>query len=292
MRATTLMKAIDEIPWLREGGETVAHRLHALVEGGGAPGRKVADLLHGTWLGHPLHPALTDIPIGAWSLAALFDGAAAATGSREAEQIAETLTGVGVVAAVPTALTGLTDYSTIPHDALAHGALHGLLNATALAFYLLSWRARRADDAGQGRLLGLLGYGCVMAAAWLGGELVFHQRVGVNHVEAVRAPEGWSAVLDAADLPERTPKRVEVDGEPVLLYRMDGTIHAIGAVCRHAGGPLDEGEFEGYCVTCPWHDSVFDLRDGRVVHGPSTYAQPKYATRTRDGKIELRLQRG
>src|SRR5690606_15028648 len=82
-----------------------------------------------------------------------------------------------------------------------------------------------------------------------------------------------------ADLPERTPTRAEYDGEPVLLYRNGEALHALAATCAHAGGPLDEGTVEGCddcrCTDrCPWHDTVFGLRDGAIVHGPTVHRQP------------------
>jgi nitrite reductase/ring-hydroxylating ferredoxin subunit len=126
-------------------------------------------------------------------------------------------------------------------------------------------------------------------AAWLGGELVYRKRVGVNHAETPEKPETWTAVLPEAELIEAQPKRIEVEGQPVLLYRRGGTVYALLATCSHAGGPLDEGKFYEGCVQCPWHDSVFALNDGHIVHGPATTPQPTYRARIQDGKVELRV---
>jgi nitrite reductase/ring-hydroxylating ferredoxin subunit len=90
------------------------------------------------------------------------------------------------------------------------------------------------------------------------------------------------------DLPAGVPRRVTLGTHAILLYREDDEIHAIGAVCAHAGGPLEQGEFYDGCVQCPLHDSVYDLRTGKVVHGPSTYSQPHYEVRVADGMIEVR----
>jgi nitrite reductase/ring-hydroxylating ferredoxin subunit len=129
-----------------------------------------------------------------------------------------------------------------------------------------------------------------MISAWLGGELAYRYKVGVNKSLQTSESEKWYPTnIQDQDLPEMTPKRVEVEGVPVLLYRYQDRIYAIGAVCGHDGGPLEEGSFEGTCVTCPLHQSVYDLRDGSVVHGPSTYAEPHYEVRVQQGKIELRL---
>jgi nitrite reductase/ring-hydroxylating ferredoxin subunit len=92
------------------------------------------------------------------------------------------------------------------------------------------------------------------------------------------------------ELHEQEPRRVEVVGSPVLLYRYGGTIYATAAVCGHAGGPLEQGQFDEYCVQCPWHDSVYDLRDGSIVHGPTTYTLPKYAARIQNGQVEIRAE--
>ena len=87
--------------------------------------------------------------------------------------------------------------------------------------------------------------------------------------------------------------RVEVDGTPVLLYRDQTQILAIGARCSHAGGPLDEGTFDARnrCVQCPWHDSVFSLEDGQAVHGPASVSQPVFEVMVQDGdKIAVRAR--
>jgi nitrite reductase/ring-hydroxylating ferredoxin subunit len=135
-----------------------------------------------------------------------------------------------------------------------------------------------------------LGLSCV--SAWLGGMLVYKDKVGVDHRDRFSGPKKWTPVLDESELPSKKPTRVEVEGKPVMLYRDGHKVYAIGATCAHAGGPLDEGKVEGGCVTCPWHDSVFDLRNGRVVHGPATFPQPSFAARLRNGQVELRIIEG
>ncbi|MCZ7570424.1 MAG: Rieske 2Fe-2S domain-containing protein [Ardenticatenaceae bacterium] len=282
--------SVRSIPGLQDGGLKVARAVHTAVLNGGDPVRTMADVLHGTWLGHPLHPVLTDIVIGAWSLGALFDGVASTNGSRDAERMADTLTAVGTLAAVPTAITGLTDYSTIPQHAASTGTLHGLLNSTSLVLYLLSLRDRKNGHRNRGIVFSTIGYGLAAVSAWLGGDLVYRQHVGVDHAESVSKPAEWKAVLDETELREQQPKRVEVEGHPVLLYRYGGTVYAIGAVCSHAGGPLEEGTFEELSVQCPWHDSVFDLRNGSIEHGPATYAEPNYAARIQNGRVEVRVR--
>ncbi len=291
MLPTRIEEQIEQTEALQRGGLSVAKAIHSAVLGGGEAARALADLLHGKPLGHPLHPILVSIPIGAWTLAALCDLVSVLSDAPDAEQAADALIKAGLVAAVPTALSGATDYSTVPEHAAATGALHGILNSAAAALYLASLAQRRAGRRGAGVGLAALAYTLVGAAGSLGGDLVYRHRVGVNHNSPAAQPEAWAHAIDLSKLPDREPLRVEVKGAAVLVYRDGGLITAIGAVCSHAGGPLEDGEVRGGCVRCPWHDSVFSLRDGAVVHGPATVPQPRYETRVRDGRVEVRAMR-
>lgn len=290
MYAVKVERTIECIPGVAENGAKIAHAIHTAVLGSSDHVRKAVDFLHGTWLGHPLHPALTDIPIGAWTLAMMCDLVAAQCDSAEAEKMADTLVAIGAVAAVPTAVAGVADYSAIDESAMALATVHGLLNSAGLVLNLLSLRDRATGNRRRGVMLSTVAYGALNFSAWLGGEMVYNRKVGVDHHVAPSGPAQWQRILDSAELPEHAPKRIEVEGVPVLLYR-DGTgVYAIGAVCSHAGGPLDEGQIRDVCVECPWHHSVFDLRDGRVIHGPATHPEPAYDARLRDGQIEIRLR--
>jgi nitrite reductase/ring-hydroxylating ferredoxin subunit/uncharacterized membrane protein len=283
----TPARAISER--LGKSGHKVAHSLHHGVLAGGEGTRRVADMLHGTWLGHPLHPVLTDITIGAWTFGALFDALGLASGDRHTQRVADDLTMIGTVSAIPTALAGLTDYSTLPKHASGTATSHALLNGASLLMYALSLRERRRGRRARGLALSAAALGANMFSAWLGGDLVYSERVGVNHGERFDGPDSWTKVHRQADLAPGVAKRVDVDGRAVMLYRDAARVYAIAAVCSHQGGPLDEGEVRGCHVQCPWHDSVFDLRDGSVRHGPATNAQAAFDTRIRDGEIELRL---
>jgi nitrite reductase/ring-hydroxylating ferredoxin subunit/uncharacterized membrane protein len=290
MYAVKVERAIERIPGVAENGAKVAHAIHNAVLRRGDPVRKAVDFLHGTWLGHPLHPVLTDIPIGAWTLAMMCDLVAAQRDSGETEKMADTLVAIGAVAAVPTAIAGVADYSAIDESAMTLATVHGLLNSAGLVLNLLSLRDRVTGNRQRGVMLSTVAYGALNFSAWLGGEMVYHQKVGVSHRAEPGGTATWQRALDSAELSERAPKRVEVDGAPVLLYRDGANLYAIGAVCSHAGGPLDEGTIMNNCVECPWHNSVFNLRDGSVVHGPATDPEPAYDARLRDGQIEVRLR--
>jgi nitrite reductase/ring-hydroxylating ferredoxin subunit/uncharacterized membrane protein len=281
-------RTIKRIPGLEQAGAQLANGIHSAVLRGGSLTRTLADTLHGTWFGHPLHPALTDIPLGAWALAAGFDAYAGLGGGPYAERTADRLITIGVVAALPTALAGIADYSAIDQSAVAVGAAHALLNSAGLGLYLLSIWARAQDRRGLGVLLSTTALGLVGASAGLGGDMIYRRSVGVNHAPPATAPADWTAVLPLTELAEYEARRVEIDGTPVLVYRDVDAVYAIGAVCSHAGGPLEQGTFDGTCVECPWHQSVFDMRNGHVVHGPATIGQPSYQARIRDGRIEIR----
>jgi len=149
--------------------------------------------------------------------------------------------------------------------------------------------ARARDRRGLGVLLSTTALSLVGASAGLGGDMIYRRSVGVNHAPPATVPADWTAVLPLSEIGEYEARRVEIDGAPVLVYRDVEAVYAIGAVCTHAGGPLDQGTFDGACVECPWHQSVFDMRDGHVVHGPATLGQPSYQARIRDQQIEIRL---
>lgn len=282
---------LNQLPEVEEPGLALARTLHRQIVNGGDVTRAAADILHGSkWLGHPLHPVLTDVTLGAWMMAFLFDVLSLLTFGRwkSSRGAADTLTTLGTLTAVPTALAGIADYSAIKKSAARHGALHGLLNTVMLGLYVLSVRSRRSGHWFSGIIYSSAAFGIGLVSAWLGGELVYNLRVGVNHAQPATRPADWTPALPDADLKEGQPQRVQIQGQDILLYRQRGTIYAIGAVCSHAGGPLEQGQFQEYCVQCPWHDSVFDLRDGSVVHGPSTYNQPVYQVRVMNGQIEVK----
>jgi nitrite reductase/ring-hydroxylating ferredoxin subunit/uncharacterized membrane protein len=281
--------ALERMGPVEEAGFQVARTVHDAVLRDERR-RRVADALHGTWLGHPLHPVLTDVTIGSWVLGGAFDLVGALTGSRFARRTGDTLARIGTAAAVPTALAGVADYSTIPQPAAATGTLHGMLNAAGLGLYLLSLRDRRNGRRARGLLFSSIALGVATVSAWLGGHLVYKHKVGVDHSDEFTGPQDWTPVLNVDELGDREPTRVEVEGKGVLLFREGNDVYAIGAVCAHAGGPLEEGKFYNTCVQCPWHDSVFDLSDGHIVHGPATQPQPVFDTRIRGGMVELKLR--
>ncbi|TDC53007.1 iron-sulfur protein [Actinomadura sp. KC345] len=247
----------------------------------------VRNLLSGTNLGHPLHPMLTDVPIGAWTMAGLLD----AVGGREAEPAADLLVTAGIAAAVPTALTGANDWSDTLGGERRVGLVHAAANSAALMLYAASLAARRRGDRGKGKALGFAGLGVMAASAYLGGHLSFSRGVNVNRTAWLEGPEEWTPVLADAELPEGAHRTAAADGVRVLLHRMDGKVYALANTCSHMGGPLGEGTIEDGCVTCPWHGSTFRFGDGGIERGPASSPQPFYETRVQSGRIEIRAPR-
>ena len=245
--------------------------------------------MHGSWLGHPLHVVLTDVPIGSWTAAAVLDLLEANSGSRSMGRAADAAITVGLLGASAAAVTGLADWSKIGGGRPRRiGLVHGLLNATATVCYLTSLCFRLGRARRTGRQLACLGYMISSVAAYLGGHLVYKEKLGVDHTADFSPPEDFVPVLADSELRDDQLRRVEVHGMPVLLVRKGAHIFAIAERCSHLGGPLSEGKLEGHAIRCPWHGSCFSLDDGRVLEGPSVHAQPVLEVRVRDGQIEVR----
>ena len=257
------------------------------------PPRRFKSLLHGTWLGHPLHPAITDVPIGAWLLAVIFDivWLASPTANGWAARGAEIAVLIGILAAIAAAITGLADWSDSYGAERTVGLYHAGLNSLALILYIISFFIRLADPSGESvaaAILGFIGIASVLVAAYLGGDMVFGKVTGVNHVAWQEGSHDFVSALPVSELPDNTLRRVEVAGVPVVLVKLGAKYAAIAATCSHAGGPLDEGELQGDVVQCPWHGSRFRMRDGKALTGPATFAQPRYDVQVRDGMIYVR----
>jgi nitrite reductase/ring-hydroxylating ferredoxin subunit/uncharacterized membrane protein len=247
----------------------------------------IGDLLSGTWLGHALHPFLTDFPIGTWTSATLLD----LVGGPASEDAADRLVAFGIVASLPTAVTGSTDWAdTTRSDPQVRriGLVHAAANVVALGLFSASLAARRRGSRGTGKVLALAGMGALSVGGHLGGHLSYSKGVGVDQTTFEERPKEWQVALPDATLAEGEARSVEVDGVAVMVTRHGGRVFALADRCTHRGGPLHRGKIEGGCVTCPWHGSVFRLEDGSVENGPTAYPQPVYDVRVRDGRIELR----
>jgi nitrite reductase/ring-hydroxylating ferredoxin subunit len=247
--------------------------------------RPVKDVLGGSWLGHPVHPMLTDVTIGTFTSALLLDW----LGGPASRPAARRLIGIGLLTAPPVAAAGAHDWADaeVPDDAVRRiGLVHGTCNLVANSLFAASYAARRRGS--DGRLLALAGGTVLAAGGYLGGHLSFAEGIGVDHTVFEDGPDDWTDVLADAELAADAAQCVEADGTQVMVVRHGGTVYALSEHCAHLGGPLHEGDIADCTVTCPWHASVFDLRDGSLIHGPAAYPQPAWDVRTRAGRIEVR----
>jgi len=264
-----------------------AERLDKIVSAGQRAARlirpgRLRDGLHGVWLGHPLHPMLVQAAAGAWLSASILDLTAGD------EAAARRLVTAGLAASAPTVLAGAVDWSEQHEQQMRVGVVHALANAVAVGCYGSSLLARSPRLSRTLRLGGLaaLGVGGV-----LGGHLSFRLAGGANHAEAVPhlVDPGWHHLMVAAELPENTPVRRMLGEVPVVVIRTGGELHALADRCSHMSGSLSEGELADDCLSCPWHGSIFRIRDGSVARGPATAPQPVFETRVVAGAIQVRL---
>lgn len=254
---------------------------------GAVPRGPVKDALSGTWLGHALHPMLTDLVIGSFAGASLLDLLAP-----DADGIAgERLIALGLMAYLPTAAAGANDWAdteTVDDAIRRAGLVHAGANALAATLYAASLRARRRGLRGRGAALGFAGMTVLMAGGYLGGHLTLNKGVGPDQTVFDPGPTEWIPAADASQLPEGRPVRVVVDDTPVLLLRDGELIYAIHDRCSHRGCSLSQGEIEGVEVVCACHGSRFDLRSGAVRGGPATSPQPSFQVRVEAGRVEVR----
>jgi len=289
MESTSALIQIADQPALDTVAEPLANGIKKVYSSAGKAGRMAKDAVHGVWLGHPLHPVFTDLPLGAWTTGLVLDAMAATRNEPVLEQAADMAIAVGLVGAAGAAVTGLTDWSETSGRSRRTGLLHGLLNIAATTLYAAAYVLRRNGSRSTGQTCAIAGYGIALGSAWLGGDLVYDQRVGVNHADGDE-PEKFSAVAPSSSLKANSMIQAKKADADVLLVRQHGTLCALNHRCSHAGGPLSEGTLKDGTVVCPWHNSEFSLEDGHVIHGPAVANQPTLDVRERDNQIEVRTR--
>jgi nitrite reductase/ring-hydroxylating ferredoxin subunit len=251
------------------------------------------NLLHGTWLGHSLHPVLVQVPVGSWLSAGLLD---AIPPLRPAATV---LIGTGVAAAVPASLAGAADWSEQDVGVRRLGALHAVANTTALGLYVGSLVARGRGRGTLGRVLSYTGLGIAGGSAAIGGHMSYAQSSGVSHsTTAARAlTSDWIDLGPLDDLPEGRPALRTGKGSgvavPVAAVRRGAKVDVFVGACSHLSGPLYEGAVEDVrgheCLVCPWHGSAFDLDSGAPRRGPAANPQEKLEVRMEAGRVMARL---
>jgi len=282
-----LVDAIDQQAWLDSLGDAIQQSIGKAFQSSGRIGKETQNLLNGTWLGHALHPALSDVPIGAWTTSIFLD--MVENGDHSLAKASDRAILLGLLASVPASLSGLTDWQHLIDKPKRVGLMHGLLNLSSTALYSLSLVLRSQGHRGAGKLLSTLGYATVIASSYLGGELVMEYHSGVNWVGTLEEPKDFKPVIEESKLEDNNPVCVTVDSVPLMLVRWQGNIYALANTCPHLGGPLCEGEFDSGIITCPWHGSKFDVTDGSIIDGPTAYPAKRFQTRINNGQVEVRL---
>jgi nitrite reductase/ring-hydroxylating ferredoxin subunit/uncharacterized membrane protein len=265
--------------WARPLGEFNRRWVSAIFR----PIRPIKDLLNGRWLGHPLHAASTDLPIGLLLGVVILD----LLGQTAAADIVLVAT---IVTMLLSALAGLADYADTNGTALTRATLHSTLMVVALVLLVISAILRWGDpsDRAVPIALSIIGFLIVSAGAFVGGDVVYVLGNMVSRHAFRGAGTKWvrldtGEVADLSTLPEATPTKMRAGINDLALIRIGDTIHAMHAVCAHAGGPLDKGAIVDGCLECPWHGSRFRLTDGLARRGPTVYDQPSYEVRAAEG---------
>lgn len=283
-----MAKDLDDVvarqDWLNPVEEGVQKAIHVAFR---RVSPKMQNFLHGTWLGHPLHVVLTDVPIGSWTAAVLFDLAEGVTGDEQLARAADACIKIGLAGAAGAAITGIADWQHVDPPGRRIGLVHALLNVTGVTLFASSLFARKSSRR-RGKLLSTLGYAVAAVAADFGGSLVYNQRIGVDHNAAENFPDDFVSVMSEVELREGQLTRADWNGAKILLLRRGERIFAIAETCSHLGGPLSEGKLDGDTVQCPWHESRFSLQDGSVIDGPAVHRQPCLEARLSNGRVEVR----
>jgi nitrite reductase/ring-hydroxylating ferredoxin subunit/uncharacterized membrane protein len=239
------------------------------------------DLLNGVWLGHPLHPAITDVPIGAYVVALVLD----LLGQRAAATAA---IGVGIVFMLLAALAGYADYIDLEGKSRRFGTVHSSLMLVALVFYLVSVVMRLGAIPSPAEVwLSVIGFVIVITSAYVGGELVYNLGTQVDRHAWRGGGTKWTA-LDVADIPPDKPVKAKAGAQTLVVVRRGKSLDALHDVCAHQGCSLSDGKIVGEAIECPCHGSRYRLRDGLVVRGPAVFDQPHFQVREAEGKIEVR----
>jgi nitrite reductase/ring-hydroxylating ferredoxin subunit len=268
-----LTRLIDaQAAWARPLGDFNQRWLGAILR----PLGPLKDLLHGRWLGHPLHAAITDIPVGALTVTVVLDIAGQPAG-------ADIALIVGIATMLLSALSGAADYVDTDGVARMRATVHSTLMVVALVLFVVSLviRAGAPVDRTVPVALGIVGYLLVLAGAFVGGDVVYVVGNMVSRHAFRRAGTKWLPLDVPADteLPELVPTKAKLGANSVVLVRVGERIHAMHETCAHAGGPLSEGRIVDDCLECPWHGSRFRIADGTAARGPTVYDQPAYEIR-------------
>jgi nitrite reductase/ring-hydroxylating ferredoxin subunit/uncharacterized membrane protein len=306
LRLAALAERAERSPYLDGPVQVVSGAISRVLP----PGTWLDDVLHGVPFGQPAHPALVRLPLGCWMSSVLLDFLPAGTRHLPAARrfpgmdrlppmdrvpAASALLAAGLAASVPSAATGLADWSALHRHQQRVGLVHAVAQGSATALFGASLLARIGGRPKSGKVLSIAGLTAATAGAYLGGHLALRLGAGASHAESVEhlAALGWQDLCPLADLPEGRPARRQLGYLSLLALRQDDAVSVLSDHCAHLGGPLHQGrvltERGATCIACPWHGSVFRVSDGAVVHGPATARQPSFESQVTDsGWVQVR----
>jgi nitrite reductase/ring-hydroxylating ferredoxin subunit len=288
-----LLSAIGRQEWLDRPSYRLEHALSFAYNALGDARNGVTNALNGVWLGHPAHPPLASLTSGALGTTVALDALSVlpgrpATEVLDASRFASRSLGLGILASVASAVTGVTDWQHTHEEDRRVGLVHGVVNLVATGLYAVSWWDRRRGRHRRGIALTALGYGITVAGSYLGGALVFDSGVGIDQSGARLRTKEWTPVLSAGSLNGK-PVRVEVDGVGLVVCQTQpGEVSAFGEFCPHLAAPMADGWVDRGRIVCPWHGSWFEAESGEVLRGPAAAPLPCYEARLVDGMVEVR----
>jgi uncharacterized membrane protein/nitrite reductase/ring-hydroxylating ferredoxin subunit len=270
------------------------------------------DFLEGKPLRHPLHPMLVHFPIGLFILSLLLDlGSLVFPSTPNLVREAFYAMLLGIIGALIAAVPGFVDYTDIrnDHPGKRTAAAHLTLNLIVVGLYGINLGIRSSTldtlttPAGP-LILSLVGIALLSVSGYLGGRLVYDEGISVGrhkrrtptpestlHLTTSENKEGFVPIPNAESLSDGETLRVEIDGQVIAVVKLDGNFYAFQEFCTHRFGPLSEGDFKDFNVRCPWHNSCFDVRTGKVTNGPAKVDLKTFEVETRDGKICVGVRR-
>jgi nitrite reductase/ring-hydroxylating ferredoxin subunit/uncharacterized membrane protein len=256
----------------------------------GSPGKRLQDFLNGSWLGHALHPVLTDVVIGGATMAIFLDILRVFFSVTDLETATAWTLGLTTLSGVGAILTGLTDFKdTGEGDERNIAGLHGVINIVAIVIFTVSLLQRGGGSHDAAFWTLLIGYLVISLGSYIGGHVVYKFGYMVNHNAFARGKKAaeFTAIMPADGLADATPTRASLGATNVVVVRRGDVVFALKETCSHAGGPLAEGTLQDDSIICPWHQSTFRLSDGAVRHGPASSRQVAYRARINAGQVEV-----
>jgi uncharacterized membrane protein/nitrite reductase/ring-hydroxylating ferredoxin subunit len=272
------------------------------------------DVLQGKPLRHPLHPLLVHFPVGLFTLTLVLDLLSHAFAGEGLVRAAFYALAAGLIGALLAAVPGFVDFGGIrdDHPAKRIGTIHMMLNLVMVGVYAASLGLRwRHLDVPSTPTLPLLvsvgGFVILSISGYLGGRLVYEDGIAVGrHRRQTPAPQGtigiaappvregelrYVPIASENELQPGETIRAEVDGIVICIVRADKKFYAFQEFCTHRFGPLSEGCLRGTEIECPWHRSRFDVRNGKVIHGPAKVDLKTWPVEIHDGRICVGLAR-